>query len=264
MASQKSPLEDLAANIQSQFPKIPENALSTRHPLQRLNSPSRGISSIVHALGLSSFAASFKYLVDWPNPINDSYGWHFQYLTIIGLSLATITFTFASLADITLSTRLFKIKNALSVFSAPLEVLISLLYWGIRLIDKTLVMPDWVVLDPWADFGFHAVPAIMLTIDLLFFSPPWTISALPAMGVSAVLAFSYWVWVEVCYAQNGWYPYPLFEVLTPVWRAVLFTGSAVTMTASTVVLKGVYRRVNGYGVGEEPIPGKVRLGAGKE
>lgn len=120
-------------------------------------------------------------------------------------------------------------------------------------------MPEWVELDPWADVGFHAMPAIMLMIDLLFFSPPWTIAALPAMGASGILAFSYWWWVERCYAHNGWYPYPLFEVLTPAWRAVLFTGSALTMTLSTVMLKWFYGRVNGYGM-KEPLkarPGKA-------
>jgi len=54
---------------------------------------------------------------------NDSYGWHFQYLTIIGLALAMLTFVFGSLADITASRRLFVVKNALSVYSAPLEIL---------------------------------------------------------------------------------------------------------------------------------------------
>jgi len=33
-----------------------------------------------------------------------------------------------------------------------------------------------------ADLSFHAVPAIVLAIDLLFLSPPWTIEALPAFG----------------------------------------------------------------------------------
>ena len=63
---------------------------------------------------------------------NDSYGWHMQYLTIIGLSLATATFTVGLLADITMNSTLFQIKNALSVASAPMECLISLLYWGLR------------------------------------------------------------------------------------------------------------------------------------
>ena len=83
-------------------------------------------------LGLASFAYSFWWLEANPNPVNDSYGRHFQHLTILGLSLATLTFVIGLLADITMSTRLFKVKNILSVTSAPMEVLISILYWGLK------------------------------------------------------------------------------------------------------------------------------------
>ena len=55
-----------------------------------------------------------------------------QYLTIIGLSLATATFAIGLLADLTTSSTLFQVQNALSVASAPMEVLISILYWGLR------------------------------------------------------------------------------------------------------------------------------------
>ena len=68
-------------------------------------------------------------------PQTTSYGWHFQYLTIIGLALSTLTFSFGLLADITLSRRLFAVKNALSVASAPIECLISILYWGLRAVS---------------------------------------------------------------------------------------------------------------------------------
>lgn len=177
--------------------------LMARHPLQRLQSPSRGISVIIHLIGIISFSLSYKYLFDWPTFINDSYGWHLQYLTIIGLSIAMLTFIFGLLADITLSPQLFLIKNTLSLCSAPLEVLISILYWGISAIDKTLVVPPEIHIAPWADIGFHAMPSILLTIDLLFLSPPWTIHALPAMGLSSTLALSYWAWVDQCYKHNG-------------------------------------------------------------
>lgn len=66
---------------------------------------------------------------------NEAYGWHFQYLTVIGLSLSTLTFAIGLLADVTLSARLFLIKNLLSICSAPLEVLISILYWGLRVVS---------------------------------------------------------------------------------------------------------------------------------
>lgn len=68
------------------------------------------------------------------SPSNESYGWHMQYLTIIGLSLAATTFSIGLLADILSSRRLFSLKNALSVASAPMEVLISLLYWTLKIV----------------------------------------------------------------------------------------------------------------------------------
>jgi hypothetical protein len=178
-------------------------SLAAYHPLQRLASPSRGISSAVHLIGIICFSLSYKYLIDFPTFINDSYGWHWQYLTILGLTVAYATFIFGFLADLTLSPKLFLIKNTLSLCSAPLEVLISILYWGISAIDKTLIIPPDIHLAPLADIGFHAAPSILLVIDLLFLSPPWTINALPAMGLSSSIAVCYWAWVEQCYKRNG-------------------------------------------------------------
>ena len=77
----------------------------------------------------------------YSNPLrssNDSYGWHFQYLTIIGLALSTLTFACDLLADLTLSRRLFAAKNALSVASAPIECLITILYWGLRAVSQDI------------------------------------------------------------------------------------------------------------------------------
>ena len=96
----------------------------------------------------------------------------------------------------------FDIKNVISVCSAPLEVLISTLYWGISLIDKSLLFPPELQLPLLPDVGFHLMPAVMLTIDLLLLSPPWTIKAYGAMGISTVLAFLYWGWVEYCFSHN--------------------------------------------------------------
>ncbi|KAL4884443.1 hypothetical protein BJY04DRAFT_225644 [Aspergillus karnatakaensis] len=215
------------------------------HPLQRLPSPSRGFSALIHASGLASFIWSFKYMHENPNFANEAYGWHFQYLTVIGLSLATITFTFGLLADLTLSPRLFLVKNLLSVCSAPMEVLISILYWGLRLVN----------------ISFHAIPSIVFLIDLLFLSPPWTITIGPALGLSSAIAVSYWFWVERCFALNGWYPYPIFEQLPLEGRIGLFGLSAVVMALSTATLKWLHGRVNGFGTPVKPTakPGAVQL-----
>lgn len=187
-------------------------------------------------------------------PSNESYGWHLQYLTIIGLSAATLTFATALLADILLSRTLFRIKNIIGVTAAPLEAVVTILYWGLRSIDTRLVLPEWA--PPLAihdDLSFHFVPALALAIDLLFLSPPWTISFVPAAGLSAVMAGAYWVWVERCYKYNGFYPYPIFDKLETGPRAALFAASGVTFLVSLAALK----RVQAYLAPQER-PGDVR------
>ena len=197
---------------------------------------------------------------------NESYGWHLQYLTIIGLSLASLTFILALLADITLSPRLFAVKNSLSVGSAPMEVLISVLYWTIHFvssillldsrpplttsqIDPSLLIPPSQPPRPFlADLSIHLLPAVLLTTDLLFFSPPYGIGLYSSMALSAGIATSYWAWIERCFAANGFYPYPLFELLSFPQRVGLFAVSALLMSASTGVLVWVYAMVNGVEV----------------
>ncbi|OCT54417.1 hypothetical protein CLCR_00941 [Cladophialophora carrionii] len=224
----------------------PDNLpLPPQHPLQRLRAPSRDLSAALHALGLASFAYSYNWLHTHPNDINSAYGWHFQYLTIIGLTLATVTFLLALLADLTLSPAMFTAKNKLSMCAAPLELLVSLLYWGLRLVDPALVVPPELELPVGADLSFHAAPAVFLLLDLLGFSPPWGITVLPSLAVSCAIALAYWFWIELCYSYNGFYPYPLFALLGSGQRMGLFGVSALLMAWNTVVLKWVYGRVNG-------------------
>lgn len=128
----------------------------TIHPLQRLASPSRSISAVIHILGIASFSASFRWLFLYPSPENEKFGGVFQFLTIIGLALALTSMVLGLLADVTLSSTLFNAKNVISVCSTPLEVLVSILYWGITLIDKRLLVPEEYQLPFWPDFGFHA------------------------------------------------------------------------------------------------------------
>jgi hypothetical protein len=174
---------------------------------------------------------------------NESYGWHFQYLTIIGLALSTLTFTFGLLADITLSRRLFAVKNALSVASAPIECLISILYWGLRAVSP----PNNFLFKNETHQRLTLTPQIdtSLVLDLLFFSPPYTIAVLPALGLSACIAFGYWFWIEQCYAYNQFYPYPIFDVLSTPGRVGLFAASAGLMALATGALVWLYGVVNG-------------------
>lgn len=135
-----------------------------------------------------------------------------------------------------------------------MEILISTLYWGLRAIDPALVVPPELELPLSADVGFHLAPTLFLLGDLLLLSPPWTIAALPATVLSVVIAFLYWFWIEWCFTRNGFYPYPLFELLGYEQRLALFAGCAAVMAAITLAVKWVYARVNGVGM---ETPGKL-------
>lgn len=62
-----------------------------------------------------------------------------------------------------------------------------------------------LMLKETTDISFHAIPSIVMLVDLLFLSPPWTITILPSLGLSSTIAFGYWFWVERCFKYNGWY-----------------------------------------------------------
>lgn len=174
------------------------------HPLQRLRSPSRSFSLLLHILGAISFSSNFYFLTVWDTPFSIAYGWHFQFLTIIGLFASLLAFVLGILADLTLNPQLFQAKNTLSVLTTPLEVVISLLYWGINLINPELLFQGDFQLGILPDVGFHLAPAVFLTLDLLLLSPPWTVPAYTTMSGATVLAFLYWYWVELCFKHNGW------------------------------------------------------------
>ena len=159
----------------------------------------------------------------------------------------------ASVADMTNSQHLFRLKNTLSMCTTPLEVLVSILYWTLRTYDKDLVIPTWAQLPLLPDLSFHFIPSLVLVIDLLLLSPPWTITVPQTLALTGGLAFGYWFWVEQCFSHNGFYPYPIFEMVGLEGRVGLFAMSAVVMTGSTVMLKWVYGMVNGRGGRGTPI-----------
>ena len=100
--------------------------------------------------------------------------------------------------------------SVLGTAPSTLNGLSLMRFWGetdVRhKVDPALVKAEFLPTPPiHADVGQHAIPAILLTIDILFFSPPWSISAIPAMVLSCVIAVAYWFWIEHCYTMNDLY-----------------------------------------------------------
>jgi hypothetical protein len=236
----------------------------TTHALQRLTSSPRSVSFIIHVTGLLLFATSFSWLPNITNPVHNGFGGHYQFLTFIALTMSAITFGLGLLADVLRDEHIFALKNTLSVCATPLEVLVSILYWPLRVYDKILVMPHGYELPFIPDFGFHAMPAIMLALDFMLLSPPSSIKAYNAMTLELMLVFLYWGWIEYCFSINRWwdiltarrvlvtmvdttyrYPYPLLALLSTWQKLFLGVVCVALMTCSTMVLKWVYGRVNG-------------------
>ncbi|KAF8428124.1 FAR-17a/AIG1-like protein [Tirmania nivea] len=221
-----------------------------KHPLQRYHSPSRSFSAAFHALGLASFAYSFYFIHLHPNELSGGFGWDFKFLTIIGLALSAASFIFGFLADLAASNLLFRWKNGFALVATPLEVVIAILYWGIGMIAPHAVSPPHLTRPIFEDLGFHLFPALLLMVDLLLLSPPWTLTVIEAAGVGSFIAGGYWLWTEECYRRNGWYPYPLFEMLNTQQRALVFTASAVTFAISSLCLKRLHDLFNGQAKAE--------------
>lgn len=85
----------------------------------------------------------------------------------------------------------------------------------------------------------------------MLLSPPWpSVPMNPHASVLMLLtctsiAFLYWFWIELCYAHNGFYPYPIFALLSTWQRVALFAGSGAAMWGVWAGLRGVYAWVNG-------------------
>ncbi|EKJ70475.1 hypothetical protein FPSE_09336 [Fusarium pseudograminearum CS3096] len=199
---------------------------------------------LFHALGTSSFMFSFYLLTTWDSNYSRSFGWYFQLLTVVGLALSLVTFSLGLIADLAPADILFKAKDAVAVLATPLEVLIAVLYWSIRMHDPSLLMPEDLIIDPLPDLGFHLVPAVLLALDLVLWSPRATITTRSMMSLSTVLAVVYWCWIELCFYKNGWYPYPMMDQFSAIQRVVIFIASAGLLTASSSALQYVHGKVH--------------------
>ena len=163
----------------------------------------KGVSATIHVIGLFFSFASFAWLPNITNPLHTGFGGSYQFLTIIALTMSALTFGVGILGHVFQNKQLFDLKGFVSKYATPLEVLISIFYWSLHAIDKSLVEPPGHALPLIPNLGLHAVPAIMLTLDMLA-SPPWIITACRAMIIDSAIFFAYWGWLEVCFSLNGW------------------------------------------------------------
>ncbi|KAF5629789.1 uncharacterized protein FTJAE_8434 [Fusarium tjaetaba] len=193
------------------------------------NSPAQASPTkiLLHGLGTLSFSYSFYLLTTWDSAYSDSFGWYFQLLTVVGLTLSLITSSLGLIADLTRHGGFSRTKDAISLLATPLEVMIAVLYWSIKFHDPSLLMPADLVINTWADLG-----------------PRATVTTRRMMFTSTILAVIYWCWIELCYYQNGWYPYPMMDQFNAMQRVAVFVGSSGLLTLTSSSLQSVHDKVH--------------------
>lgn len=180
-------------------------------------------------------------LVQDDSLIARSYSGHLQFLTILGLCLTFIGEAVSLVAQLSKLRSLRRLSSWLLQVCAPIECLISGLYWALRFVDTDLVLdPKFAVeLSPSLDRKLHLYPAIF-EVSRAVLDPPdlWHAGLIPPVLVFGSLAGGYWAWIDHVFSHNGFYPYPLFAMLGLEQRVGLFTFSALLL----VVLYKVIQR----------------------
>ncbi|KAI8095305.1 FAR-17a/AIG1-like protein-domain-containing protein [Thamnidium elegans] len=149
------------------------------------------------------------------------YGGQFQYLTIIGLTIATTSLV---VRIINLLTGFLKpVYETLSAIATPVEGLISILYWPIVLYDRTLLLPEGLEYDlPLIlDLSIHLIPTIVCWIDLLVYNKDFKRSPTHILAIY-IFGLSYFYWANLCFENNGYWVYPLLGKFGDMQRAFFF------------------------------------------
>ncbi|KAL7316934.1 hypothetical protein PS15m_003356 [Mucor circinelloides] len=184
--------------------------------------PPKGLNLLIVAAGLGVNLYGL-YGVKFGLPMV-GYGGHFQFLTIVGLLVATLSFAVRIVNLLTGTLR--PVYEALTAIATPVEGLISVLYWPIVLYDKKMLVPDDTIFDlPLAlDVSLHLIPTIVCWVDFMVFNTGFKRSP---VHILAIYTFTmlYFLWVNICYEHNGYWPYPLLSMFkNDAQRGAFFLG----------------------------------------
>ncbi|KAJ2962208.1 hypothetical protein NQZ79_g2608 [Umbelopsis isabellina] len=201
----------------------------------------------LHLLGCASNLWGLSKVEAVPNPYADGFGGHYQYLTILGLTVATVSFSLCLIRDFVpgFLNRTHTVVGSIAVpvsgkvpnrdrsenplytnlpCSIQLEGLISVLYWGMTLVDPHLLVPKDVPPIPMLiDFSLHLFPAIFLWIDFLLFNVEFERSKSHVVNIY-LFAIAYYVWTWYCFSKNQYYAYPFLAELSDTGRALFYAG----------------------------------------
>ncbi|GMT03448.1 hypothetical protein PENTCL1PPCAC_25622, partial [Pristionchus entomophagus] len=96
------------------------------------------------------------------------------------------------------------------------------IFWALYFFDPDFVMPEWIrnLIPEWLNQVTHTLPLIYGSIDAFLTRhkcPSW----LTLFGVSVVMTFTYWGIVFGVRNIEGYWLYPIFDLLNLEWWAVV-------------------------------------------
>ncbi|GAA5988714.1 hypothetical protein JCM11641_005152 [Rhodosporidiobolus odoratus] len=211
--------------------------------------PRSPLSILWHLISFASLTLSFRWLYQ-PGPMttfmDSSFGGRWQFLTILSLGAAWLTFLLSLLYDLYPTRFLARAKESVAVLAVPVEGLVGLLYWGLTVYDPSLLNPQSMdfTLPLIVDVSIHGLPAVYLWLDFLLFSPRFPSSIRPKTLATTATAL-YCLWMELCAAKNGRFPYPMLDSMPPMYRSIFYLVQIPILIGLYQLANGIHKAVRG-------------------
>ncbi|KAG7695445.1 hypothetical protein KL930_003442 [Ogataea haglerorum] len=162
-------------------------------------------------------------------------GGHSQFLTNLALYVTIFYFSLNAVYQLFEIRKLAYARQFVNAMAISLEFIVTYVYWGLRLVNKDLIMKGpGIPLS--IDLTIHALPFASLVIDYFCFMDPWTISKKEALVTTSLMAAAYWWHLKRLISAEGHYPYPFLDV--DDWlRAVIFAVVSLLAFAAFCLFK---------------------------
>uniref|UniRef100_A0A7S1SPC0 Uncharacterized protein n=1 Tax=Tetraselmis chuii TaxID=63592 RepID=A0A7S1SPC0_9CHLO len=162
------------------------------------------------------------------------FGWFFRYLTFFGFTIQTLTLALSVFASCTLSAKNLAsghgqyIRDLADNFSSAAFGLANVVTAMFHIVQMTqgpesAVEGGHIVRPFWLGFTVHNMNCLVAWAHLIV-SPHSFRPAAQKLSVSFMLF--YIVWIQVCHAVNGKWPYPILNVLPMPWGFIFLAGLA--------------------------------------
>ena len=153
-----------------------------------------------------------------------SYGGHLQFVTILTLFASLLRQITCFLYSISGIRSLNALQSWLGILTTPIEVIVTMLYWPLKIYKNGLVKDNrfGLVIDPELDRMCHLYPAIFEFItSTALCTRKWPRGNIIPFLVFSAVSGGYWLWFETTFKHNGFYPYPLLAILDTQKKAIL-------------------------------------------